>query len=165
MGICTWTSNDVTRNTVSHPRLVSPISAHTKTGKFVRYRPNAIVVNSPEGFQGKNMCLDHPQISLTSADIYGTGKKVKKAQSYKVHGMTNLIGIQDKKDYAKQKKIMQPGFSDSANREHEPTMIRTIDIFIDKISENETPEKSIDGWSNSKNMTLWCKYLLGKFRH
>jgi cytochrome P450 len=76
-----------------------------------------------------------------------------------VHGITNLIGIQDKKDYAKQKKIMQPGFSDSANREHEPTMIRTIDTFIEKISENETPEKATDGWSNPKNMTLWCKLV------
>ncbi|KAE9367264.1 cytochrome P450 [Stipitochalara longipes BDJ] len=116
---------------------------HQKYGKFVRYRPNAIVVNSAEAYQ----------------DIYGTGKKVKKAHSYTVHGLTNLIGIQDKKEYAKQKKIMQPGFSDSANREHEPTMIRTIGTFIEKISENETPEKSTDGWTNPKNMTLWCNYL------
>jgi hypothetical protein len=51
---------------------------------------------------------------------------------------------------------MQPGFSDSANREHEVKVIREIDTFIEKISENETPEKTIDEWSNPKNMTLWC---------
>lgn len=95
-------------------------------------------------------------VLLTGTDIYGNGKKVKKAQSYTVHGLTNLIGIQDKKEYAKQKKIMQPGFSDSANREHEPKVIREIGTFIEKISENETAEKGTGGWSGPRNMTLWC---------
>jgi hypothetical protein len=76
--------------------------------------------------------------------------------------MTNLIGIQDKKEYTKVKKIMQPGFSDSANREHEPKVIREIETFIEKISENETSEKATDGWSNPKNMTLWCMFLTFK---
>jgi hypothetical protein len=89
-------------------------------------------------------------------------KKIKKSKSYQVHGNTNLIGIQDKKQYAKQKKIMQQGFSDAANREHEFKVIREIDTFIEKISENETPDNNTDGWSNPKNMTLWCESSLGK---
>lgn len=103
-------------------------------------------------------------IILTEKDIYGNMKKTQKSKSYKVHGNTNLIGIQDKKQYAKQKKIMQQGFSDSANREHEPKVIREIDTFIEKISENEIPSKDNDGWSNPKNMTLWCEFCRNTFR-
>jgi hypothetical protein len=77
-----------------------------------------------------------------------------------VHGMTNLIGIQDKKEYAKSKKIFQQGFSDAANRDHEPKVIQKINIFIEKLSENETPDKYTDGWTNPKNMTLWCTLLV-----
>jgi phage-related tail protein len=84
-------------------------------------------------------------------------KKVKKGKNYEIHGHTNLIGIQDKKDYAKSKKIFQQGFSDTANREHEPKVTGEIDTFIEKISENETPNESTDGWTNPKNMSLWCK--------
>jgi hypothetical protein len=75
-----------------------------------------------------------------------------------VHGKTNLIAIQDKVYYASQKKIFQQGFSDTANREHEPKVIRVIDTFIEKLSENETPEVPLgtDGWTNPKNMSLWC---------
>ena len=54
MEICIWTLKDVTRNTVRYPFLLHLKPAHTKTGKFVRYRPNAIVVNSPEGYQGNS---------------------------------------------------------------------------------------------------------------
>lgn len=86
-------------------------------------------------------------------------KNVKKAHSYNVHGTTNLIGIQDKKEYAKLKKIMQQGFSDAANREHEPKVIREIDTFIKMISADENPGNSADGWSSPNNMTLWCNYL------
>lgn len=93
---------------------------------------------------------------MTQIDIYGNGKKLKKSKSYAVHGQGNLIGIQDKAEYASMKKIFQQGFSDSANREHEPKVIQEIDTFIEKISENESPDASKDGWSSPKNMSLWC---------
>jgi cytochrome P450 len=96
---------------------------------------------------------------LTSIDIYGNQKKVKKAESYIVHGKTNLIGIQDKTDYARCKKIFQQGFSDTAIREHEPKVIQEIDTFIEKISENETLDGLTDDWTNPKNMALWCMAL------
>jgi hypothetical protein len=76
-----------------------------------------------------------------------------------VHGERNLIGMQNKAEYAKSKKIFQHGFSDTANREHEPKVIQEIDTFIEKISENETPEKNTDGWTNLKNMSEWCMSL------
>jgi hypothetical protein len=40
---------------------------------------------------------------------------------------------------AKLKKIMQQGFSDTANREHEPKVNRGIDTFIKMISEDKNP--------------------------
>jgi hypothetical protein len=93
---------------------------------------------------------------LIPEDIYGTLKKVKKSKSYKVHGPGNLLGIRDKKVYAKKKKIFQQGFSDSAIREHEVKINKEIKTFCEKISENELSEKTVGGWSNVKNMSLWC---------
>jgi hypothetical protein len=97
---------------------------------------------------------------LIPEDIYGTLKKVKKSKSYKVHGPGNLLGIRDKKVYAKKKKIFQQGFSDSAIREHEVKINREINTFCEKISENELSEKTVGGWSNVKNMSLWCMFSL-----
>lgn len=74
-----------------------------------------------------------------------------------------MIGIQDKAEYAKNKKIFQQGFSDTAIREHEPKVIQEVNTFIEKLSDNETPEKSADGWTNPKNMTLWCMLLFLSF--
>ncbi|KAH6699018.1 cytochrome P450 [Leptodontidium sp. MPI-SDFR-AT-0119] len=116
---------------------------HKKYGKFVRYRPNALLVNSVEGFH----------------DIYGNGRKIKKAEGYKIHGPTNLIGIRDKAKYATFKKIFQQGFSDTMNREHEPKVSQVIDTFIEKLAENELPEESKGDWTNIKNMNLWCNWL------
>ncbi len=99
-------------------------------------------------------------IKLTGADIYGNLKKVKKSKSYIIHGKTNLIVICDKTEYTRSKKIFQQGFSDTANREHKPRVIQEIDTFLEKISENETPEDSPDGWTNPKNMSLWCMFSL-----
>lgn len=121
-------------------------------------------MNSLDGFHGIlfYVLFRVSSVCLTGADIYGNMKKVKKSKSYLVHGMTNLIGIQDKKEYARSKKIFQQGFSDTANREHEPKITQEIDTFIEKISENETPGKTPDGWSNPKNMTLWCMFSAPK---
>ena len=118
-------------------------------------------MNSTEGFHGSEILIpSHGHgSSLTQADIYGNMKKVKKSKSYHVHGDTNLLGIQDKKFYANRKKIFQQGFSDTANREHEPKVIKVVDIFIEKISENETPGETSDGWTNPKDMALWCKHF------
>ncbi|OWP05009.1 cytochrome P [Marssonina coronariae] len=121
------------------------LRCHKKYGKFVRYRPDGLLVNSPEGFH----------------DIYGNGRKVKKSKSYMVHGQGNLLGIQDKTEYARNKKIFQQGFSDTANREHEHKFIPVINTFVDKISENgiQTYVEGQGGWTEPKNMALWCTYL------
>jgi hypothetical protein len=95
-------------------------------------------------------------MKLILEDIYDTLKKVRKSNSYRVHGAGNLIGIRDKKVYAKKKKIFQQGFSDAAIREHEVKIVREINTFCEKIEENELPEKTVGGWSNVKNMSAWC---------
>lgn len=94
---------------------------------------------------------------LSETDIHGVGTKFKKSKSYDSHGIGNLLGIQDKKEYAKKKKIFQHGFSDTANREHEPKMIEEINTFVEKIAENESG-KSSDGWTEPKDMSLWCMH-------
>lgn len=119
-------------------------------------------MNSPDGFHGTltNFPLARDISSLTITDIYGNSKNVKKSKSYMIHGVTNLIGITDKTQYARNKKIFQQGFSDSAIREHEPKVIREVNTFIEKMSENETTEREPNGWTNPKNMALWCMTFL-----
>lgn len=96
---------------------------------------------------------------LTAADIYGPIKKVAKSASYAVHGPGNLIGIRDKRDYAKKKKIFQQGFSDAALRKHEPTMIGQIDIFCRLLLENESGKPVKQGeWTESRDMNSWCMF-------
>ncbi|KAH8651813.1 cytochrome P450 [Tricladium varicosporioides] len=118
---------------------------HAKYGKFVRYGPNSLLVNSVNGFH----------------DIYGPLKRTKKSKSYTVHGETNLIGIQDKTQYARAKKIFQQGFSDSANREHEPKVVQEVDIFVGKMLEGETKTggKGDGMWTEAKDMSVWCNYF------
>jgi hypothetical protein len=81
---------------------------------------------------------------------------VRKADSYVVHGPGNLIGIRDKKVYAKKKKVFQPGFSDASLRLHEPKVIGQIDIFCEKVLEHEEPGKASTDWTEPKNMVDWC---------
>jgi cytochrome P450 len=83
---------------------------------------------------------------------------VRKSPSYQVHGRGNLLGIQDKKDYAKKKRIFQQGFSDTALRRLEPKVIREINVFCDKMTENESSKEGTGGWSKAKNINLWCKH-------
>ncbi|PKS08395.1 hypothetical protein jhhlp_005339 [Lomentospora prolificans] len=112
-------------------------------GKFVRYSPNGLLVNSATGYQ----------------DIYGQLKKVHKANSYQVHGEGNLIGMQDKKAHAKKKKIFQQGFSDIALRKHEGKVLQEIEVFCQKLLENESSGAKPEEWTDPKNMSLWCNYL------
>lgn len=47
-------SKGVTRNTASRGQYskVLNLSANVLLGKFIRYRPDSVLVNSPEGFHG-----------------------------------------------------------------------------------------------------------------
>ena len=95
-------------------------------------------------------------IIFIAIDIYGPMKKVKKAKSYMVHGPGNIIGIQDKKAFARKKRILGQGFSDAALREHEPKVLEHIKSFCEKVSDVEFESESRQ-WSTARKMTLWCK--------
>ncbi|RDW62507.1 hypothetical protein BP5796_10809 [Coleophoma crateriformis] len=116
---------------------------HKKYGPFVRYGPDNLLVNTVEGFH----------------DIYGTGKKIKKGPSYVMHGPGNLIGVRDKKYFARLKRIFSQGFSDSALRDHEPKVRKQIDIFCNRMEDEQALEKGSSGWTLAKNMSKWCNYL------
>ncbi len=144
-------------------------------GTFVRYGPNALVVNSARGFHGAfcvsqtPVCCPQPWPVLASlgrpttdtiSDIYGNLKNIRKSPSYVVHGPGNLLGLRDKKEYAKKKKIFSPGFSDAALRRYEPTVIKEIETFCEKMIEVDPTQHAGDsknGWSPARNVSTWCK--------
>ncbi|KAH8595992.1 cytochrome P450 [Bisporella sp. PMI_857] len=113
---------------------------HRKHGTFVRYGPNALSVGSVNGYH----------------DIYGYGKKFRKADSYSIHGPGSLIGTPDKAEHARKKRIFSQGFSDTALREHEPKVIDLVNLFSEKLLEDKVTS---DGWTKPKNLSDWCTYL------
>jgi cytochrome P450 len=83
-------------------------------------------------------------------------KNITKARSYRVHGPGNLIGLQDKKVFAKRKKIFQQGFSDAAVRKHEEKVLGHVVTFCDKLLENDNSDAKPGPWTGPKNINLWC---------
>lgn len=68
-----------------------------------------------------------------------------------------MIGVRDKRHYARLKRIFSQGFSDAAIREHEPKVLGQIEAFCEKLSDG-SDGKSESGWGGVKDMTLWCKF-------
>jgi cytochrome P450 len=93
---------------------------------------------------------------LTSTDIYGTGKNVRKSDSYVIHGPGNMLGLRDKAEHARKKRIFAQGFSDAAVREHEPKIIKLVNSFCHMISGFDTHGSDFKGWSVPRDMTKWC---------
>ena len=90
-----------------------------------------------------------------ATDIYGPLKKVKKSESYMMHGQGNLIGIRDKQEFARKKRILGQRFSDTAVREQDQKMTEQIDLFCENVSD----AAGVDGWSAIKNVTFWCLWF------
>ena len=85
------------------------------------------------------------------------GKNVRKSKSYKVHGPENLLGIQDKGKYSRKKRIFNQIFSEAAIRGYEPKVLERVEEFCATMMPKSTATEKDGGWSESKNMSPWCK--------
>lgn len=113
---------------------------HQKYGKFVRYGPNKLLVNTPRGTQ----------------DIYGFSKNVKKAKAYlpmvPEDGAWSSITMIDKKLHRNRRKTASIVLSDEAMKEFEPMVKRQLDLFCSRLSAG-SDSLSSNAWSNPINIS------------
>lgn len=118
---------------------------HEKYGKFVRFGPNSLSVNS-------NTALK---------DIYGFKANVRKSEFYDafVHPAPNTHNTRDKEVHARKRRVLSQAFSDSAVKGMERYVLSNIRTFCDAIGDlgREVDEKK--GWTTPKNMADWCNWL------
>ncbi|KAL0468554.1 cytochrome P450 [Neurospora intermedia] len=122
---------------------------HEKYGKFVRFGPNSLSVNS-------NTALK---------DIYGFKANVRKAEFYDafVHPAPNTHNARDRDLHARKRRVLAHAFSDSAIKEVERYILSNIRTFCDAIGDLGRPSFALladkKGWSSPKNMSDWCSWL------
>lgn len=115
-------------------------------GKFVRYSPNRLNVNSAAGIK----------------DIYSSSSNVKKSKNYgaMVHQALNTLTVRDKKDHGRRRRVISQGFSDAAVRNYEPSMLVLINRLCDRLLRpiGEDVEHQPGEWHSARNMAQWCNY-------
>ncbi|KAL8827690.1 MAG: hypothetical protein Q9191_003035 [Dirinaria sp. TL-2023a] len=119
---------------------------HEKYGKFVRYAPNRLNVNSTAGLK----------------DIYTQGKNFRKSKNYStmVHQALNTLTISDPKEHGRRRRVVSQGFSDSAMRNYETSMVTIVQRFCKRLLQTVEEEKdsaSSNTWQPARNMSQWCK--------
>jgi cytochrome P450 len=79
-----------------------------------------------------------------------------------VHRAPNLLTMFDQKEHGRRRRLMSQGFSDTAMRAHEDTILEHALKFCKKIladDENDLDVRCKEGWTKPKNMSRWCKYF------
>ncbi|KAK0611327.1 cytochrome P450-like protein [Immersiella caudata] len=118
---------------------------HEEYGKFVRFGPNSLSINS-------NTALK---------EIYGFKANVRKAEFYDafVHPAPNTHNSRDKEVHARKRRVLSHAFSDSAVKEVERYILANIRTFCDVIGDLGRVIDEKQGWTTPKNMADWCNWL------
>lgn len=105
------------------------------------------------------------QSSLTAfIEIYHA-KDVQKSLGYTTMvpapGAYNIFTAVDKEIHRFKRKVLSPGFSDHRVRDFEPTILKHVDIFVNRLlSKDYEGTVSKDDWSGASDMTECCRHLL-----
>jgi cytochrome P450 len=83
------------------------------------------------------------------------------------HQAANTLTMINKKQHGRRRRIVSRAVSNTAMREHEPTILYHIKKLLDAVSQTddeglglvETIKDYEEGWSRTRNMTHWCNYL------
>lgn len=112
-----------------------------RSGKYVRYRPNAIVFNTAAALH----------------DIYRRPGIFAKSKGYScmVHRAPNTFTILGGRDHARRRRILAQGLSEKALRDYEPRILEHISKFCKVLG----ADASQVAWSQPKDMSCWCNYL------
>jgi len=122
---------------------------HEKYGKFVRFAPNGLSINSNTALQ----------------KIYGFQGNVRKAQFYAAFPPTkdtfNTHSSIDKSAHARKRRVLSHAFSDHAIKSMEKYILANVRTFCNALG-GEAVDLSAEkgkGWGTPQNMADWCNYL------
>jgi cytochrome P450 len=118
---------------------------HERYGKFVRFGPSSISVNS----------------STALKDIYGFRANVQKAEFYDafVHPAPNTHNSRDKELHARKRRVLSQAFSESAIKGMERYILGNIRTFCEGLGELSRGNVDEKGWTVPRNMADWCNWL------
>ncbi|RDL30473.1 Cytochrome P450 [Venustampulla echinocandica] len=121
---------------------------HEQYGDYVRYAPNRLMINTNTGLK----------------DIYSYSKSFQKSEVYHamVHRAPNTLTCVDKKKHGRKRRIISQGFSDSALRGFENTILTHIRKLCNQVEADVAPQKMDSKsapWSEGQNMGKWSNYL------
>lgn len=110
-----------------------------------RYRPDAVLFNTPEGYK----------------TIFGPKGNVKKTETFYrtwPHNVkiTNTWNVTSVETHARKRRVLNNAFSDRALRGAEPLVHANVDRWLELINE-QTGDKQ---WSQSLNMAEQANYLV-----
>ena len=76
-----------------------------------------------------------------------------------VHQALNTLTISDPKEHGRRRRVVSQGFSDSAMRNYEASMVAIVQRFCDRLLQpvDEEPATSLEMWRPARNMSQWCK--------
>ncbi|KAK3678990.1 hypothetical protein LTR78_001443 [Recurvomyces mirabilis] len=132
--------------TVQGNRHVWLYELHQKYGPIVRYRPDAVVMNTPEAYRA----------------IFGPNSNVKKTESYYrvwPHNINfiNTWNVTNIEAHSRKRRVLNQAFSGRALRGAEPHIHTNVDRWLQLIK-----EKIVAGteWTKSLNMAYEANYLV-----
>ncbi|KAK0712587.1 cytochrome P450-like protein [Lasiosphaeria miniovina] len=118
---------------------------HEKYGRFVRFGPSSLSVNSNTGLK----------------DIYGFKANVSKSEFYDafVNPAPNTHNTRDKAVHARKRRVLSRAFSDSNIKEVERYVVANVRKFCEALGDLGRAVDEKRGWSAPKNMANWCNWL------
>lgn len=127
---------------------------HEKYGKFYRFGPNALSVNSNTGLQ----------------TIYGPHANVQKSQFYSAFPPSkdqfNTHSTIDKKAHKRKRAVLSHAFSEAAIKSMEKYILGNIRTFTEQLGRSITEGQNNGmvvaekkGWGKAQDMADWCNYL------
>ncbi|KAF2108558.1 cytochrome P450 [Lophiotrema nucula] len=134
-------------HTVKQDRHVWLFQLQEQYGSTFRYRPDAVLFNTPTAFR----------------HIYGPKGNTKKGDYYKVWPKNvdalNTWSATDIPSHARKRRVLNFAFSEKALRAAEPFIHSNTDRWLDLMEEQAGKGKDKQ-WSDSFNMAEWLNFLV-----
>ena len=129
-------------------------------GRFVRYGPNRLVVNSIQGMHGSSSVIKAGGRGLTFPDIYGDNSSIQKSISYNTMvpfpGANTTATTIDKAQHKLMRRTLAGGFNLKNLVRFEDRIFDAIDKYCEVLL--KCP-RGADGWTWPLNMDKRSKSL------
>ncbi|PLN81693.1 cytochrome P450 [Aspergillus taichungensis] len=120
---------------------------HKKYGSHVRVAPNFVSVNTAQGLH----------------DIYGHGKKLKKANFYNaftaIKGVYNTHNVIDKTVHGRKRRVLSQAFSDHALKAMEDVVLLHVRQLCDKLANSQGSTNYSGKEDRVRNLASWFSWL------